>query len=304
MNKILLASTLLSAGAGGFLTAHQSTTQLQHEAQAIREAWLAQTQLVAIAQSDQAGLMEHVRELKQALTQPLAVEENALWSALQTNRGGQLTPELRERLLEELGFTWPSSGDFIVVSKETLREVQMATIRGGKLTDLAATVLALTPEERGQVEAAMQRVPTDFKDWALATVERSEPKDEVVAQYTLPGDPAMSISNNFVTGVFNALGRERAELILPSARNWMKSVGVLNEKPTTMTVKRYLAGNESRLKVQIQWPNGSTQSQDLWLGPQRGLAPFFRPFLPIFPNGWVDVAQREGFELPKESQEK
>ena len=109
MNKILLALTILGAGAGGFLTTRQATTQLQHEANATREAWLAQTQLVAVAQSDQAGLIEHVRELKQALAQPPAVAESALWSALQTNRAGHLTPELRERLLEELGFNWQSS---------------------------------------------------------------------------------------------------------------------------------------------------------------------------------------------------
>jgi hypothetical protein len=27
--------------------------------------------------------------------------------------------------------------------------------------------------------------------------------------------------------------------------------------------------------------------------------PFAEAFLPLFPNGWPDLAQREGFELPK-----
>jgi len=290
MNKILLALSILGAGAGGFLTARQSTTQLEHEANATREAWLAQTQLVAIAQSDQAALVEHIRELKQELTQPRAVAENSLWSALQTNRTGHLPPELRERLFEELGFNWQSSEDFIVVSKATVRDIQMYAIKHGRLTDIAATVLAMTPGERDQVEAAMQRVQTDFKDWVLAHVERTEPKDDVVAQYTLPNDPAMSISNNFATGVSNALGRERAELILASARNWMDDIGVLNKKPTTLMVKRYVAGNEQRLKVQNQ-----RDSWDLWQGVE-----FPEEFRPIFPNGWTDVAEREGFELPKD----
>jgi hypothetical protein len=35
--------------------------ELQHEANAAREVWLAQTQLVAAAQSDRAGLIERVR---------------------------------------------------------------------------------------------------------------------------------------------------------------------------------------------------------------------------------------------------
>ena len=204
-------------------------------------------------------------------------------------------------MLEELGFNWQSSEDFIVVSKDTVREIQMAAIRrDGKLTDMAASVLALTPGERGQVEAAMQSGQTDFSDWALAHVERTEPKVDVVAQYTLPGDPAMSqsISNSFATGVFDAVGRERAELILARARNWMKSIG-LGEKPATLIAKRYLAGNEQRLKV--KWPAGS--ENDLW-NDKLGLAPFPKPFLPIFPNGWADVAKREGFEMPKESEKK
>ena len=36
-----------SAGAGGFLTARHSTTQLARETNANREAWLVQTQLLA-----------------------------------------------------------------------------------------------------------------------------------------------------------------------------------------------------------------------------------------------------------------
>src|ERR1051326_557079 len=123
MKRILLALTLLGAGVGGFLSARQSTTQLQQQANATREAWLAQTQRVAVAQSEQAGLIEHIRELKQALAQPQALRENALWSALQTNRAGHFTPELRGRLLEEFGFNWQSPSDFIVVSKDALREI-------------------------------------------------------------------------------------------------------------------------------------------------------------------------------------
>jgi hypothetical protein len=290
MNKILLALTILGAGAGAgaFLSARQSTTQLQHEAKETREAWLVQTQLVPVAQSDQAGLSERVRELKQALTQPPAVGESALWSALQTNRAGHLTPELRDSLREELGFDWKSSPDFIVVSKDTVRDLQMVVIRDSKLTDIAVTVLALTPGERGQVEAAMQRVQTDFKEWALAHLERTEPKDDVVAQYTLPNDPTMSVSNNFAIGVFDALGRERAELVLASARNWMIDIGISRE-PKTMIVKRYVAGNEQRLN------DGRDDLSECRFPPT---------FLPVFPNGWADVAKREGFELPEKSQEK
>jgi hypothetical protein len=304
MIRIFLALTILGAGTGGFLTARQSTIQLQHEAKATLETWVTQTQLVAVAQSDQAKLTEHVRELKQALAQAPAVTENTIWSALQTNRADRLPPELRERLFEELGFNWQSSSDFIVVSKQTVRDIGMKATLKGKLSDMVTTVLAMTPEERGQVEAAMQRVPEDLKDWVLAHVQRSEPKDDVIAHYTLPTDPAMSISNNFAAGLLDALGRERAEILLVSAQEWMVNLLKLGEKPATLIVKRVLVGNEGRLAVQWQELNGTIHSGDLWRASERRFASFPTAFRPIFPNGWADVAQREGFELPSEPQKK
>ena len=98
----------------------------------------------------------------------------------------------------------------------------MTAVRKGQLTDAADAALALTPEERGQVEAALERVKTDFRDWVLAHVERSDTTDEVLARYTLPKDPAVSqsISNAFTVAVYGALGRERAELVLPTAQDW------------------------------------------------------------------------------------
>lgn len=305
MNKILLALTILGAGASGFLTARQSATQLQREANTTRWAWVAQTQLVANARNDQAGLIERLRELKQALSRSV-LGESTLWSALQTNRADHLSPELRQRLFEELGLNWTSSEDFILVSKQSVRDMNMEAIRDDKLTDIAATVLALTAEERGQVEAAIQRVRTDYEDWAVAHVERTEPKDDVVAQYTLARTPGMaqSISNNFAIGLFSALGRERAELILPSARNLMIRTGI-EANPLTLIIKRCSEGNEQVLEAQlIDWegtpprPRGNASS---WKLSEQALP---RDLLPIFPNGWADVAKREGFELPENSQEK
>lgn len=304
MNKILLASILLGAGGGAFLTARQSAIQLQHQASLTGEAWLVQTQRVAVAQGEQAGLIERVRELKQGFAQLQPVAENAVWSALQTHGAGRLPPELREHLLEELGFNWQSSEDFIVVSKDALREIRIAAIRDGKLTDNAATVLALTPGERGQIEAVMQQVQTDFNAWALAHTERTEPRDDVVAQYTLLNDPAMTVSNKFAARLSDAVGQERAGLILPSAREWMRDIGV-REEPATMIVKRYSAGNEQRLKVQMFWSFGTRDQSGETYPRSLSQRPFPRAFLPMFPNGWADVAKREGIELPaEEPQEK
>jgi hypothetical protein len=302
VTKILLALAILGSGGGAFLVARQSTTLLRHEANASREACLLQTQLVAVAQNDQAALIIRVRELKEALAQVPAATENPLWLALQTNHVGHLAPELLERLFEELGFNWKSSQDFIVVSKETIHNIQMGAIQDGKLTEIATSVLALTPRERSQVEAAMQRVQIDFNDWARAHTERSEPKDDVVAQYTLHNDPSLSVSNHFAAGLHEAVGRERAELILISAPDYFISdIGIRHGDKSILNLKRYLIGNEARYTFQVldtygnqqQWPMSRPRevSRDAWFPPT---------FRPIFPNGWSDVAQREGFDLPPE----
>jgi len=244
--------------------------------------------------------------LKEALGQALPTEENALWPVLQTNRIGHLPPELREHVFEEVGFNWQSSADYIVVSKETIRDVMMQSVENGKLTDMAVAVLAITPEERGQVEGALQRVRTSFHEWASSQIQRTEPKDEVVAQYTMPGADlamSMSISNNFTAALVGALGRERAELIGPSARAWL-SLMYPWAKPITLLVKRFLDGNGERLKF-LTFASFGTPQQ---IGDSNPMdfsqRPFPAAFLLAFPNGWADVAKREGFQLPEQRQGK
>ena len=295
MNKILLALAILGAGTAGSLTARHSTMRLQREASATRESWVVQTQVLAAAQGERARLAERIRELKQNLRQAEAAgNQKGVWSVLETNRTGDLAPDLREHLLEELGFNWNSSEAFIVVSKETLREIQMIPIRKGKLTDSAAAALALTPQERSQVEAAAQHMRADLKDWVSSHLERNEPMDDVVVHYSLPGEWAMaqSISSNFNAAVLEAVGPQRTDLIMPSANYW---IGNVCGGRTDLIIKRYEVGNEQRLGI----PSGGTNWTDLSSRPR-----FPESFLPIFPNGWADVAEREGFKLPKESQEK
>ncbi len=300
MNKILLALTIMSAGAGGYLAAVRATSLLQHAANTTREAWCVQTQLVATAQMELAGLVGQIDEVKHALGRPQTVAESPLWAALQQDAASRLTPELRERLLEEIGLNWKSSDEFILVTKESVRELQMRPIQEGELTENAATVLAVTPRERGEIEAAMHRAEAELDQWALSHTERIEPKDDVVAQYTLQNDPAMSVSNNFTASLLKAVGPQRAELIRHSAWQWMRRIGVL-EGSRTMIVRRSIAENGKRLTFHMLFDG----PEDHVVGPQDiSERPFPRAFLPVFPNGWADVAKREGFELPEEFQKK
>jgi len=308
MNKLVLALTLLAAGASAFHSARHYASQLQQQVEAANESWQTHTQQLAAAQSEQAALSERVRELKQTLAQIQPAAENALWSALQTNRADRLPPELRERLLEELGLNWRSSPDFIVVSKQALRDINMVATRDNKLTDVATAVLGLTPDERDRIDAAVQRIQGDFKDWVLTHVERAEPKDDVAAQYTLPKDPTMSqsITNNFLNALSSAVGRERPEFVVTSSPiyNWMFNFGLheCDVRPATMIVTRYLVGKEQRLKFRVDSSYRGNQSGDV--RSDLDFWQFPATFRPLFPNGWADVAKREGFELPPPPEKK
>ena len=219
--------------------------------------------------------------MKRELSQPRKTVENALWPALQTNSVGHLPPDLRERLLDELGFNWRSPGDFIVVTRYSVRDILMyaAGVEEEKLAEAAAAALAMTPEEREQVEAALLRVRTDLREWVVTHTERNEPKDGVVAQYTLQRDSTMglSITNNFATAVSGALGGQRAELMLLSVLQWMSNMEIFAKEPVTLIVRRSTHFSRER---------------------------FPRAFRPLFTNGWADVAKTEGFELPPPPEKK
>jgi hypothetical protein len=176
MNKILLAMMLFTVGAGAFHAAHRHSAQLQQKVQAAHESWQIHTQQLADARSEQAGLTERIRELKQTLAQSRPGAGSALWSALQTNRADRLPRELRRQTLAELGFDWRTSPDFVVVSKRTVRDVQMLALRDGQVTEAAVGVLALTAGERAQIATACERVkPISRPGWWRIWSARNRP---------------------------------------------------------------------------------------------------------------------------------
>ena len=295
MKKILLALTILSAGAGAFHLGHLSTGHLQEEDGTLRQAWMDETQRLATAQSEQAGLAERVGELTRTLAATKSAPENKLWSALQTNRADRLPEDLQERLREEFSFSWQSFKDYILVSKPTVRNLRIRVLQpDGKLNDVAATTLVITPEERAGLEAAIEQTKTDFKDWVLAQVKRAEPAGDVVASYSLPGDTntMRSIRTNFFTAAAQAVGQQRADLIRDTAATWMQEMGV-SGRSTKLTIRREMVGDGQRLKVELREKG---QDRSFYL-PARG-SDFPKALLTLFPNRWASLAEREGFELP------
>lgn len=296
MKRLVVALIILATGTTVFCALHHSDAQFHAAIAANRDALTVQTQLVATARGEWTVLTERVRELKRTLpARSLAQEEAGLFAVIRTNDLPQLSAAQREQLLAELGFNWNTTGDYLVVSKATLRDVSMDGLKGMQLTDVASSVLAITPEERATIEGEAARLREDYKSWVETHVQREEPTGDIVAKYQIPADAefARGCSNRFTSGVLTTLGRERGELLLDYARDWMSDLGMYGGEATTMTVKRYKAGETSRLNVEVR-RMGGIMSTDV--SPYQ----FPGPFRAIFPGGWPDVAKREGFDLPKE----
>jgi hypothetical protein len=301
MKKILVALIILSAGAGAFQIVRQSTNRIQEENETLHQALTVETQRLAAAQSEQAGLAEHGAELKRTLAVTRPSPENELWSALQTNRADRLPDKMRERLWDEFGFTWQSFRDYIVVSKNTVRKLDVRFLESnGQLNDAALAALAITPDERGRVEAAIEQAKTDFKDWVLAHVKRAEPGGDVVARYTLEANAKMArgISSNFWDSVGQSIGEQRTELFHKTADQWMKEMGV-SERSTSLTIRREMVEDEPRFKVETR-ESGANKRTYLPLKNDD----FPKALQPLFPNRWASLAEREGFELPEAPQKK
>ncbi len=299
MKRLLLPMIVLTAGATLFCALRHSTIGLLQQTVDAHETLMTQIQLLAQARTQLTNAEERVRELKQNLRELKMTggpqTTDSLLSLAGTNH---LSAAQREQLLAELGFNWKSTGDYIIVSKDTLNAISMEGIHGMKLKDAAAGVLALTPDERASVDALTQSLGQRYQDWAQAHAQRVEPSGKVVAQYVLPADAefSSSIGSQFTNGVLTALGGERGNLLLQYSSSWIHDLG-MEGGDTTLTLSSYTAGDETHLGYNLKSSNGGNMSTDV-----TPYQPFPEAFLPVFPNGWKDLATRENFALPKSFQ--
>lgn len=299
MKRILFPVIVLTASAMLFCILRHSTIALGQEAAEARETLMTQIQLMAQARIQLTNVQDQVRELKGNLRELKKINGPQAVERLLSQTGStHLSAAQSEQLLAELGFNWKSTGDYLVVSKDTLRAVSLEGIRGMKLNEAAAAVLALTPDERANVDALTQSLGQSYQNWAATHAQRAEPGGKVVAQYTLPADAdfSQSLSGQFTNGVLSALGGERGNLLLQYSSSWMHDLGMEGNESTTLTLSRYGADN-ARLNFTLKSSNGNNMSTDV--SPYQ---PFPQAFLPLFPNGWKDLANREGFSLPKSFQ--
>jgi hypothetical protein len=194
---------------------------------------------------------------------------------------------------QQLGIGWNTSPDYVLVNKRVLKGLQYDRLSGerSEANDEARELLALSPDEESSLKSVLEHV----REGQWLRIERTEPKADVVAQYTVPlPDLAFeqSISNRFAAELVAVLGQERADMLFPHA--WLELRGPLApQKPETMTIRRTLVDGEPDLICEMK------RGDEVSTSPVRYAHYPSSWFSMLFPGGWEALAQREGFELPE-----
>jgi hypothetical protein len=296
MKRLFQIFLSLVIGAALFCAFRSAAVRYREEVSARRQACSLETQSLNRAREEHVRLTTRIHQLKESV---LALPQNGgekvfLANVISTNGACHLSPEVREKLLAELGFDWNSLPDYVVVSKDSLPRLGVHPIRASRLTDTICSVLAVTSEERARIDSLLADATAQYNAWALAHVQRGQPEGDTLAQYTIPVDQtfSQSLSNVFASGIAATLGSERGTLLMDYAASWLVEVGMNGTSPTVLTVKRPPAGQE-QLPFELKTPGGGTMQTSITTGQ-----PVPQAFLPIFPGGWADLAAREGFQLP------
>jgi hypothetical protein len=317
MKRALLAILILATGTTVFCAFRIATADTRQELAIQTSAWQTQTQQLAQLRREKQQVFERWNDTMQLLAAqpPLAALTQLAEKILSGAALDNLSTTESEQLLAELGFNWNTTGDYLIVSKKSLAGISFDGMKGVKLTDVARAVLAITPAEQAAIETMTQQLGNARTDWAKEHVQRTEPSGDILAQYSLPVDAefSQSLLAIFTNGIFSALGTERGQWLQSHSLGWMMDVGLrtgedfskvpeelratmptseYETQPTTLTVERYKSGDEWRMNYRLkQAGNSMVTSVSPW-------QPFPEAFRPIFPDGWEELAAREGFELP------
>ena len=301
MKKILLALLILGAGAIAFarlnLLANQSRTSATRS-RAECAGLASQVNELAATATDLRGQLEAKKThlVEASLPSASAPAAGGARSGDSSKTSRRPTPaELRQRF----GIGWNNSANFILVSKAALKSMYLRGLdNNGRLTPTACAILGLTPTESAAIEASFKRVEAEHAAWVKTAVQRVEPAGDVLADYRLPANPelARQFQAEGAAGLLEPLGFDRAKLVYDYAGSWIFQHGKLGSSSIRFTVRRRTEGTHPGLWYQQEEIGGSNNSGDVRPGNFPDL------LRGLFPGGWHDLAQREGFELPDDFQ--
>ena len=299
----IMGAIFLTTLAFGIL--HNQTRAVRVDGSTLRRQEGLTTEKLAKLEREHTTLRQTVSEHKAQRRQSVQTLQltpklaDWLMAGSYTEVSGSFVPELRAAL----GFPWNDSADYVLVSKATLRDLTLPTIgREDKLSRTLCAILVIGPEEQQQIESALAQGRNRFADWAKANLQREGPSGETLFSYTIPATPeqAQTWTNALFSVVQNAIGAERTGLLEKYTADWLRfEAGYLGAVTNTLKVfNRTGSEGKTELFYELSRSRNSTYGQTSESGRvnPNHLHPTFQN---IFPGGWPELAQREGFELPK-----
>ena len=301
MKKISLVFSLLVSAAA-------ATCLLRHETHAVNGITGELRRRAAVAAEESAKFEVELTALRSSVDERKSLRR-------QLSNRPQLDPKLEDwllggnygrapesvipKLLSALELPWNDSTNYLLISKATLHQLEVAWNSRGTnmLGDWVCGLLSITPQERQQIDSACMQTRTEFTSWAKANLQREGPSGERIARYTIPASAefAQRLTNSFYSAVNRVIGDERGQLLWSYEAHWFKmKLGSFGGVSNVLTIAR----------------RPETGQPDLWYSyrPQGHAGPIAQEEMPntfrnLFPGGWSELAQLEGFELPKSSQE-
>ena len=296
MVKPIFLFLSLCVGSMGFGALHRATNQLRVAANIRHEQWQAASNALAATRTAtlaaQAEVLDKRNRLLQAGRHPALSPELSLLLEKDGFTGHSAAwAELRQ----QLGIGWDASSDYVLVRKQVLKQLDCPPLFcASRASDFTCGLLGLSPAEQSGIEAVLGRIRGERS----LTVQRAEPRGDVVAQYTAPAvDPSseQTLSNRFAAEITGVVGPERADFLVPEA--WRRELGFDLAPPVAVTliIRKTLVDGEPDLFCEIMDGGGAIVPVRYGRYPTGW-------FLALFPEGWKAFAEQEGFELPPNCQ--
>jgi len=303
----LILASILSA-AVMFASLRRETRAAWVSASGLQQHASSATNELARIESERFELRRVVARQKNRRTQslPSIQFDPKVTDWLLAGRHANIPPELISPLRVALGLPWDESSDYVLVSKTTLPKLTMSAVRhDDKLSDTLSAVLALAPEEQQQVERALATAHEEFGSWAKVHVQREEPSGETLARYTIPaaGELSQTMINSLLSDLTRVLGPERTGFLENYAYDWLREdMGFLGAVTNTLSVYSRSDGGG---KPELHWEVARSSSTAYGQTAESGLIQYHSLpaiFRSIFPGGWREISEREGFKLPAPSE--
>jgi hypothetical protein len=270
---------------------------------------VAAPRLNPAAAASATGLRDQVQTNRTGLNKAAAASVRGPGTARARGASSSLAKQrpMPAELRQRLGIRWDNSPDYILVSKGALNYSGRGPFEsqyGGALLPATCAVLGLTPAERAASETAFQRAEAEHAAWVKSAVQRVEPAGDILADYWIPANPELARQIDAETKALlsETLGPDRADLVKRWSNAWWFRHGGMGRDNFRFTVRRHTDGGSQPLWYALVVPEyevASTMDGDV-----TPTTPFPELLRSVFPGGWRDLAQREGFALPKQLDDK